>query len=82
MTAARFATMTTSQLLQHDRNIGDHLSRPGITKDPVKAREWLDARKAVRNDPRSPPRRLDQLTTQPQPRRGDSHPRVTQGTER
>jgi hypothetical protein len=43
-----FAAMTTTQLLQHDRNIGHHLDRVNIAANPEKAREWIKARREVR----------------------------------
>jgi hypothetical protein len=52
MTTATLTDMTTAQLLQHDRNIGEHLSRPGMFRDgnKARAREWLTARTAVRTE--------------------------------
>lgn len=45
-----FATLTISQLLQHDANIGRHLDRPAVVNAAAAAREWLDARRAVRRE--------------------------------
>jgi hypothetical protein len=48
MTTARLMTLSTAQLLQHDRNIAEHLDRPSVVANDANAREWLAARQAVR----------------------------------